>query len=207
MIEKESFWKPRKAVLSSDKTRTACQGGSNLKALKHLKTINHHKWLVLTHCFRLGLYRQGLLHDLSKYNPVEFISGCRFYSPGISPHNIARRKYGYSEAWLHHKGRNKHHFEYWIDFSSTGELAGVKIPLRYVVEMFVDRVCASKNYGGENYTDSSPLEYYNRNKKNYMLHPDTAALLEELLVMLSERGEAKTFSYIRKEVLTGKRNY
>ena len=38
----------------------------------HLSTINHHKRLVLRYCFRLGLYRQGLCHDLSKYSPVEF---------------------------------------------------------------------------------------------------------------------------------------
>ena len=87
-----------------------------MKAWSHLKTITHHKWLVMTHCFRLGMYRQGLLHDLSKYSPAEFIAGCIYFAPGISPHNIARQKVGYSAAWLHHKGRNKHHFEYWLDY-------------------------------------------------------------------------------------------
>lgn len=180
-----------------------------MKAFEHIKTINHHKWLVMTHCFRLGLYKQGILHDLSKYSPAELISGCKYYSPGISPHNNARKELGYSTAWLHHKGRNKHHFEYWIDFDldKGGALGGMKIPVNYVVEMFVDRVCASKNYAGKAYTNQTPLEYYNRNKKNYMLHPDTQALLEELLTMLSEKGEAATFSYIRKKILTGKRKY
>lgn len=33
----------------------------------HLKTITRHKLLVMRHCFRIGLYWQGLTHDLSKY--------------------------------------------------------------------------------------------------------------------------------------------
>lgn len=177
--------------------------------MKHLKTINHHKWLVMTHCFRLGLIRQGLMHDLSKYNPVEFLPGCKYYASGMSPHNVARKKLGYSAAWLHHKGRNKHHFEYWIDFSGKDDpsLSGMKMPLRYVVEMFVDRVCACKNYDGEAYTDASPWKYYDKNKHHYVMHPDTRALLEELLLMLKEKGEAETFRYIRTRVLTGKRKY
>ena len=41
------------------------------KWMRHLHTINHHKWLVLKHCFAVGLYWQGLTHDLSKYSPTE----------------------------------------------------------------------------------------------------------------------------------------
>ena len=82
----------------------------------HLCTINHHKNLVMKGCFRLGLYKQGLLHDLSKYCPVEFFVGCKYYQGNMSPNNIERREKGYSLAWLHHKGRNKHHMEYWIDY-------------------------------------------------------------------------------------------
>lgn len=79
----------------------------------HLSTINHHKWLVMQHCFKVGLYRQGLLHDLSKYSPVEFLAGVKYYQGFESPNNAERRAIGYSRAWLHHKGRNKHHLEYW----------------------------------------------------------------------------------------------
>lgn len=179
-----------------------------MKVYWHLKTINHHKWLVMKHCFRLGLIRQGLMHDLSKYNPVEFLPGCKYYTPGRSPHYKARLELGLSEAWLHHKGRNKHHFEYWIDYKGKGEgLAGMKMPLRYVVEMFVDRVCASKNYNEKTYTDASPWKYYEQNQQFYVMHPDTRALLEELLLMLKNEGEEVTFRYIRTQVLKGKRKY
>ena len=92
-------------------------GDISMKALKHLQTINHHKLLVMKHCFKVGLYKQGLLHDLSKYSPTEFLVGCRYYQGTRSPNNAEREATGYSTAWLHHKGRNKHHYEYWIDYS------------------------------------------------------------------------------------------
>lgn len=157
----------------------------------------------MTHCFRLGMYKQGLLHDLSKYAPTEFIAGCKYYEHGISPHNVARRTVGYSSAWLHHKGRNKHHYEYWIDYDpkNPGMLAGMKMPTKYVVEMFVDRVCACKNYLGQDYRDDSALNYYLRGKDHYVIHKESKALLEKLLRMLAEKGEAKTFSYIKQNIL------
>lgn len=180
-----------------------------MKALKHLRTINHHKRLVMEHCFKVGLYRQGLLHDLSKYTPSEFLVGCRYYQGTRSPNNAEREAKGYSSAWLHHKGRNKHHYEYWIDYSSNLEkgIVGQRMPVKYVVEMFMDRIAASKTYQGENYTDRHPLEYYERGAARLgdMIHPETAALLHKLLKMLARDGEDKTFAYIRRVVLKKRR--
>lgn len=174
-----------------------------MKAWKHLKTINHHKMLVMQGCFRLGLYKQGLLHDLSKYSPSEFIVGCRYYQGNRSPNNAEREEIGYSSAWLHHKGRNKHHYEYWMDYGGEGEkmIQGMRMPNKYVVEMFVDRIAASKNYKKEQYTDASPYEYYAHGKGHYIIHKEVEALLETLLIMLAQEGEEKTFQYIKKEVL------
>lgn len=171
--------------------------------LRHLRTINHHRMLVCQHCFRVGLYRQGLMHDLSKYNPVEFMTGVRYFQGYRSPNTAERLDKGYSSAWLHHKGRNKHHLEYWIDYSldEDSPMTGMKMPVRYVVEMFCDRVAACKTYQKEKYTDASPLEYYEQSKKHYILHPETRALLEEMLIMLAEKGETETFAYIREHVL------
>ena len=175
--------------------------------LGHLRTINHHKWLVLKHCFRVGLYKQGLLHDLSKYTPTEFIPGIKYYQGTQSPNNIERKVKGYSSAWLHHKGRNKHHLEYWIDYSPTGDhkITGMKMPVKYVVEMFCDRVAACQNYNKDSYTDSSPWDYYYKERYHYILHDETRALLEKLLLMLKEQGEEKTFSYIRVSLLGKKK--
>ena len=103
------------------------------KAWNHFKTITHHKWLVLQGCFRVGLYRQGLLHDLSKYSPTEFLVGARYWQGNRSPNNAEREQVGYSSAWLHHKGRNKHHYEYWIDYSTRdieGGMAPAPMPVR-----------------------------------------------------------------------------
>lgn len=176
-----------------------------MKAWKHFCTITHHKILVMKGCFKIGLYWQGLLHDMSKYTPTEFFVGCRYYQGNRSPNNAEREETGYSAAWLHHKGRNKHHYEYWLDYGiGKGEgIIGMKMPVRYVAEMFIDRISASKTYQKEKYKDSHPLEYYERGaaRLGNMIHPDTAALLHRLLQMLAAEGEEKTFAYIRRVVL------
>ncbi len=87
-----------------------------MKIWKHFCTISRHKYLVMKGCFAVGLVRQGLLHDLSKYMPAEFLPGCRYYQGTMSPNNAERTDRGYSSAWLHHKGRNRHHLEYWLDY-------------------------------------------------------------------------------------------
>ena len=135
-----------------------------IKALAHFHTITKHKILVMKECFRVGLYRHGLLHDLYKYSPTEFRVGCKYY-------------------------QGKH------------VLAGMKMPVRYVVEMFLDRIAASKVYKGSKYKDSDPIEYYMNGKAGELMHPETRALLEKLLHMLAEQGEEETYRYIKKEVL------
>jgi hypothetical protein len=179
------------------------RGMDRMKWYLHFKTINNHKKLVLNYCFRLGLYWQGLMHDMSKYSPVEFLVGAKYYQGNQSPNNIERKEKGYSSAWLHHKGRNKHHLEYWIDYSigETSPLAGMEMPLKYVVEMFCDRVAASKTYRKEQYLDSDPYDYYMKSKGFYVMHPNTRALLEQMLTMLKDTGEKNTFAAIRKDIL------
>lgn len=169
----------------------------------HLTTITRHKLLVTKGCFQIGLYKQGLLHDLSKYSPIEFLPGVKYYQGFRSPINEEKEKKGYSLGWLHHKGRNKHHFEYWIDFSPVpGEgMVGMKMPRRYVAEMFIDRVSAGKIYKKEAFTTSSPLEYFLSGKAQCIMHPDTEKALEKLLRMYQDKGEAYTFQYIKKVFL------
>ncbi len=175
-----------------------------MKAWKHFCTITHHKILVMKGCFRVGLYKQGLLHDMSKYSPTEFRVGAKYYQGDYSPNNAEKAATGLSLSWLHHKGRNKHHFEYWIDYppGGNGVLSGMKMPDRYIVEMFMDRIAASKVYQKENYTDASALNYYNRGRERIspVLHPHTKELLEFLLNMLAEQGEDATFTYIKKNI-------
>lgn len=166
---------------------------------KHLKTVLKHKKLVFENCCRAGLYWQGIVHDLSKFSPEEFLVSCRLYQGTRSPNEAEREEKGYSSAWMHHKGRNKHHFEYWTDYDPVSKkMSPVLMPVKYVCEMFCDRVAASKVYMGENYTDRSPLDYFYRGSARRIIHPDTSDLLEGLLIMLSEKGEDYTFAYIRR---------
>lgn len=179
-----------------------------MKAWKHFKTITHHRFLVMRGCFQVGLYRQGLFHDLSKYSPAEFLVGVKYYQGNRSPNNAEREDIGYSSAWLHHKGRNRHHYEYWIDYSTKeipGGMAPAKMPEKYVVEMLMDRIAACKIYNGKNYTPKDPRAYYRRGREKAPIHPQTKALLEKLLVMLARRGEKQTFSYIRRKILHKRR--
>ena len=174
---------------------------------QHFHTITEHKIMVARHCFKVGMYWQGLTHDLSKYSPSEFWQGCKYYQGYRSPNNAEREDKGYSAAWLHHKGRNRHHFEYWIDFSmdKSKGLVGNKMPVNYVAEMMMDRIAASSVYKGKDYTNSSPMEYYNREKDFIVIHPETRALLVHLLTVLSEQGEEALFAEIR--VLLKKGDY
>ncbi len=168
------------------------------KAIGHFRTITRHRHAVIRHCAKAGILFQGLRHDLSKYNIVEFKQGARYYTGTRSPNDGERKEYGYSLAWMHHKGRNKHHFEYWTDYSPTERrMRPVKMPLRYVIEMFCDRVAASKIYQGEKYTDDASLAYFESGKPFRFIHPETSDFLEKLLVMLSEKGEDETFAFIR----------
>ncbi|SES94367.1 hypothetical protein SAMN04487771_100255 [[Clostridium] aminophilum] len=171
----------------------------------HFKTITRHKAEVMKNCFRIGLYWQGLLHDLSKYTPEEFLTGVFYYQGNRSPNAAEKEVRGYSVAWLHHKGRNRHHYEYWIDYGpdrdgiKCTELMGNRMPLRYLLEMMCDRIAASKVYKGSEYTDAAPLQYFeaSREIRSKAMHPVTKHQLRVLLRMLSERGEEETFAFAR----------
>ncbi len=175
--------------------------------IKHFITITKHRHRVIKHCAKAGILWQGLRHDLSKYSPTEFIPGAKYYLGTRSPNEVERENHGYSKAWMHHKGRNRHHFEYWTDYNpQTKKVEPVKMPVNYVAEMFCDRVAASKIYNGENYNQHLSIDYFNKGKARRIIHPETSDLIESLLVMLSEKGEDHTFKYIKKLVKDNKNN-
>ena len=172
---------------------------------KHFRTITKHRHTVIRHCFKAGIGWQGLGHDLSKYSPIEFFAGCKYYQGNRSPNAAERDDKGYSEAWMHHKGRNRHHYEYWTDLSpKTGRYESVPMPREYLAEMVMDRIAACKTYQGKAYTDGSPLKYLMNSRERKLFHPQTLQELEFLLTMLRDEGEKNTFSYIKNNVLTGK---
>ncbi len=173
--------------------------------IRHFITITRHRLLVCRYCFKAGLIWQGLTHDLSKYSPSEFLAGARFYQGNMSPQVKERLVLGYSAAWLHHKGRNKHHFEYWRDVDRTGVNAPVKMPAKYFGEMICDRVAASRIYLGKNYTNRSALEYFERRTDVGYMHPETAEKLRYFLTLIAEKGERAAFAELKRYIALEKK--
>lgn len=154
----------------------------------HLRTVHKHRAMVRKLCFKCGLYWQGLTHDLSKYSLVEFWNGVKYYTGTASPHIGERKDKGYSDAWLNHKGHNKHHAEYWQDIGPDGMHHPIDMPNKYFGEMICDRVAASMIYLGDKYTDSSALDYYNSHKDENQFSDNTRRRLEEALTLISQLG-------------------
>lgn len=165
----------------------------------HFRTITRHRHQVIRHCFKAGIGFQGLFHDLSKYSPSEFWAGAKYYQGTRSPNEVERELFGYSPAWLHHKGRNRHHFEYWVDVNPKTKLyEPVEMPINFLIEMFCDRVAACKIYKGKDYQDDAALLYYLRGNAKNIMHPATATELERLLRLLADEGEAVAFAETKR---------
>lgn len=171
---------------------------------QHFCTITRHRWLVRQGCFKIGLYWQGLIHDLSKYAKEEFSVGAKYYQGTRSPNAAEREEKGYSNAWIHHKGRNPHHYEYWTDMSPVTKVyEPVPMPRKYLCEMVMDRRAACIVYEGKNYTDGSALAYFEKSRERVLMHEKTRQELAYLLTMLKENGEKETFHYMKHHVLKG----
>lgn len=152
----------------------------------HLKTITKHKLYVFKYAVKAGIPWRGFMHDWSKYTPTELIESVKYYQGGKrSPVPVAREAKGYSDAWLHHKGRNRHHFEYWYDFDK----GPVVMPLKFAIEMICDKLAASKVYEGKNWTNESEIRYWNEKEKDKTyIHPKIKAFVAEVFEEVAEKG-------------------
>ena len=159
---------------------------------KHLHTVNKHRFYVFKLCLKAGIPIRGLLHDLSKYSPVEFFEGVKYFNGKRSPIPACIKEKGYSKAWLHHKGKNKHHFEYWVDFSQ--EEKGPVIPYKYAVEMVCDTLAAGLVYNGKEWTKESQLNYYNRRKDKEYINPKIQKFLVTVYEEVAANGIDKTIT-------------
>ena len=157
---------------------------------KHLHMVNKHKYLVFKLSLKAGIPLRGLLHDLSKYSPIEFFEGVKCYDGKISPIKVCKLKNGYSKAWLHHKGRNKHHFEYWYDFNTPDKTP--VIPYVYTVEMICDTLSAGMAYKGKNWTPKGSIEYFEIRKDLDHINDKIKNVLREVYKQVEENGIDKT---------------
>ena len=152
----------------------------------HTKVILKHKWIVFKLCCMAGIPWRGLVHDLSKYSPTEFLESIRYYVGTHSPITEAKKDKGYSESWLHHKGRNRHHAEYWVD-----ELAPNKtpiIPYQYTVEMICDKLAAGITYQGKKWTKEYELGYWLNEKDKIVMNDKIKDMVTEVLEQVSQKG-------------------
>ena len=152
----------------------------------HFKLITKHRWIVFKLCTKAGLPWRGLVHDLSKYSPTEFIESSKYYVGYKSPIQVAREKREYSLAWLHHKGRNKHHEEYWYDFNAP--VKAPVIPYKYTIEMLCDNLAAGIVYKGKEFKKDYPLWYWNNIKNKELFNPKMQAFFEDVFKEISEKG-------------------
>lgn len=155
---------------------------------KHFKTVCKHKAVVYKECKACGIAWQGIIHDLSKFSRTEFIPSANYFQGTGSPIEKEKAVKGYSEAWLHHKGHNKHHWEWWTDFDKNGGIIAQKIPSKYVIEMVCDWVGAGMVYSKEKWTQAEPLNYYNKVRSGRHFHPETEELIIIMLKIIRDDG-------------------
>ena len=163
------------------------------KFFGHLHTVNKHRWYVFKLSIKAGIPLRGLVHDLSKYSPVEFFEGVKYYNGSRSPIKVCKDDIGYSKAWLHHKGRNKHHFEYWYDFWAPVNSA--PMPFKYFCELICDNLAAGMAYRKKEWNKKEPLEYFlGRKDKEYINHNIEKSIIE-VYEMLAKEGINKTITH------------
>ena len=158
----------------------------------HTKTIVKHRWIVFKLACRAGIPWRGFVHDLSKFSPTEFWEGVKYYVGVHSPITEAKKDKGYSEAWLHHKGRNKHHPEYWVDYD-VDPLVPV-IPYKYAVEKVCDDLSAGIVYNGKNWTQDVQYNYYMRQREIVLINPKIDNFLVEVYSQVKDNGIEKTIN-------------
>ena len=160
--------------------------------VKHFILITKHRWLVFKLCCKIGLFWRGFVHDLSKYSPTEFWESVRYYEGNCSPIVSRKQDKGYSEAWLHHKGRNKHHSEYWLDRNAPEQTP--IMPYVYTAEMICDKLAAGIVYNGKAWTKETQINYHMKEREKVLLNPHIDNFLIAVFTEVSKDGLDKVIT-------------
>ena len=153
---------------------------------KHLSLVLRHKWRVFVNCSSCGLVWRGLVHDMSKFSPTEFFESVKYYQGNRSPIGVCRRETGVSLAWLHHKGRNRHHIEYWTDDECVIQPL---MPYKYAVECVCDKLAATRVYAGKNYSTDLPLLHWKKYGCKAKGNPKPLQFVDEVFRDVELHGE------------------
>ena len=157
-----------------------------INAFRHTALVMRHKTAVFRNCVKCGIGWQGFVHDLSKFSPTEFIESVKYFTGYRSPIGVCREKNGMSHAWLHHKGRNKHHIEYWLD----GDCKVTPLmPYKYAVECACDKLAATRVYAGKSYDKAMPLAHWKKYGCKVEGNPLTMRFIEKVFEDVAEHGE------------------
>lgn len=177
-----------------------------INIFKHFNKICTHKRWVFYYCCKAGIPWQGFWHDMSKFSPVEFWEGVKYYQGTSSPIDACKKENGWSAAWLHHKGRNKHHYEYWQDNFDNGGTP-LKIPNKYLTEMLCDFLGAGRAYYGKSFTYQKEYDWWQeRKKKPLAMHPDTIKFIDEWLTLFANCKEEIAYNHFRTVMKYSKKN-
>lgn len=153
----------------------------NLVWLKLVKRILTHKYYVAKYCFQIGLYWQGITHDLSKFSYVEFSRAIKYWDDNISSLANECKILGYSQTFLHHRGRNPHHYEYWIHSLDDGGVPA-KMPKKYVLELICDYLAAARTYGAD---PRKEYMWWSKLQSNMKIHKETKDYITEVFYKYS----------------------
>ena len=167
------------------------------KIFKHFALVIRHKWQVFKNCCKCGIVWRGIIHDISKFSPTEFFESARYYQGNRSPIAVCRRERGVSLAWLHHKGRNRHHIEYWYDSDCAEHPL---MPYKFAVECICDKLAATKTYLKDRYDVTKPLLHWQKYGSTVHGNEKTLAFVEKVFTDLSEHGESYVMNraYMKK---------
>ena len=152
-----------------------------VNGVKHFKLICNHKFWVMYYCNKCGITWRGIKHDLSKFTPTEFIESVKYFDGKRSPIDVCKEQNGVSQAWMHHKGRNTHHYEYWQDNFDRGGHP-VQMPFEDAVEMLCDYLGAGRAYSGKDFSYSGEYMWWkNKIANGIAMHPQTQMFIDEML--------------------------
>jgi hypothetical protein len=145
----------------------------------HIRNILVHKYLVIYYGRKLNIgIWQLLMHDISKFSPIEFLESVKYYQGTSSPIPVSKKINGYSCAWQHHKGHNPHHYEYWVDNFDTG-LTTIPMPYKYLSELVADWMAAGRTYNGRDFSFNKQCDWWADKRNSICMHPATILALDD----------------------------
>jgi len=155
-----------------------------LSHLRYLAYVLRHKWFVFTECCKLGIWWQGVTHDLDKFRPSMWFPYVDvFYGNKPSPRDHSGyyddskvEKEPFLLAWLGHIHRNKHHWQYWVLLHDDGGQSTFPMSDRYRREMLADWRGAGRAQG-----KPDTKTWYEKNKNHMILHEKTRNWIEDRL--------------------------